>query len=81
MLVLSRLPGQSIMIGDGIEITVVSVRPDKVRIGIRAPKGIPVHRKEIFDEIQHANLAASDAQREASERLWRALRPPSPPPG
>ena len=79
MLVLSRLPGQSIMIGDGIEITVVSVRPDKVRIGIRAPQGIPVHRKEIFDEIQQANLAASDAQREASERLGRAR--PRPPPG
>lgn len=77
MLVLSRLAGQSIMIGGGIEITIVSVRQDKVRVGIRAPQGVAVHRKEIFEEIQLANLAASEVRREDSERLSRALKPPS----
>lgn len=49
MLVLSRQRDQSIMIGDGIEITVVDIRAEKVRLGIKAPLEIPVHRKEIYD--------------------------------
>lgn len=52
MLVLSRQKEESIMIGDNIEITVVDVRGDKVRLGISAPKEISVHRREIFDAIQ-----------------------------
>ena len=47
MLVLSRQKDQTIMIGDNIEITIVDVRGDKVRIGITAPSEIPVHRKEV----------------------------------
>ncbi|MBM4025785.1 MAG: carbon storage regulator CsrA [Planctomycetes bacterium] len=52
MLVLSRQKDQSIMIGDEVEITIVDVRGDKVRLGITAPKSIPVHRREIYDAIQ-----------------------------
>ncbi len=52
MLVLSRQKEESIMIGDNIEITIVDVRGDKVRLGINAPKEISVHRREIFDAIQ-----------------------------
>ncbi len=49
MLILSRQKDESIMIGDDVEITIVDVRGDKVRLGITAPKDVPVHRKEIYE--------------------------------
>mgnify|MGYP003980860161 FL=1 len=53
MLVLSRHRGESIIIGDdGIVITIVEIRGDKVRLGIVAPKEVPVHRLEVYDKIQ-----------------------------
>jgi len=52
MLVLSRQKDESIMIGDDVEITIVDVRGDKVRLGITAPKSIPVHRREVYEAIQ-----------------------------
>jgi carbon storage regulator len=52
MLVLSRQKDESIMIGDDVEITIVDVRGDKVRLGINAPRNISVHRKEIYLAIQ-----------------------------
>lgn len=51
MLVLSRQRDETIMIGHGIQITVVDIRGDKVRLGVLAPKEIPVHRKEVYDAI------------------------------
>jgi carbon storage regulator len=61
MLVLSRQKDESIMIGDEVEITIVDVRGDKVRLGITAPKSIPVHRREIYDAIQREK-AQKDAE-------------------
>jgi len=52
MLVLSRQKDESIMIGDNVEITIVDVRGGKVRLGIAAPKDIPVHRREVYEAIQ-----------------------------
>ena len=52
MLVLSRQKDESIIIGDDIEITIVDVRGDKVRLGINAPREISVHRKEVYEAIQ-----------------------------
>lgn len=52
MLVLSRYRDERIKIGDDITLTVVDIRGDKVRIGIEAPKDVPVHRQEVYDEIQ-----------------------------
>ncbi len=52
MLVLSRMKDESIMVGDNVEITIVDVRGDKVRLGITAPKEIPVHRMEVYEAIQ-----------------------------
>ncbi len=52
MLVLQRTLEESIMIGDDIEIKIVDVRGDRVRLGITAPKNVPVHRKEIWEAIQ-----------------------------
>ena len=60
MLVLTRKPKQSIMIGDDIEISVISSSGDKVRLGIQAPREIPVFRKEVYLEI-HQQDAAQDA--------------------
>jgi carbon storage regulator len=55
MLVLSRQRDETIMIGDDIEITVVDIRGDKVRLGISAPASVPVHRKEVYDAIKREN--------------------------
>ena len=52
MLVLSRKRNESVIINDNITIVIVEVRGDKVRLGIEAPKDVPVHRKEIYDAIQ-----------------------------
>lgn len=52
MLVLSRQKDESIMVGDEVEITIVDVRGDKVRLGITAPRSIAVHRKEVYNAIQ-----------------------------
>jgi carbon storage regulator len=58
MLVLSRQKDESIMIGDNVEITIVDVRGDKVRLGINAPKEIAVHRKEVYEAIQREKREA-----------------------
>jgi carbon storage regulator len=62
MLVLSRKKDETIMIGDEVEITIVDVRGDKVRLGITAPKSIPVHRREVYDAIQREKKAAAESQ-------------------
>ncbi|MEJ2756528.1 MAG: carbon storage regulator CsrA [Gammaproteobacteria bacterium] len=52
MLILTRRQGETLMIGDEITVTVLSVKGNQVRIGVEAPKHVPVHRKEIWDRIQ-----------------------------
>lgn len=59
MLVLSRRKDETIIIGDEVEITIVDVRGDTVRLGIKAPRSVSVHRKEIYDAIQAENIAAA----------------------
>jgi carbon storage regulator len=59
MLVLSRQRDETIMIGDDIELTVVDIRGDKVRLGIKAPAHVAVHRKEIYDAIKRENEQAA----------------------
>ncbi|MGD0980537.1 MAG: carbon storage regulator CsrA [Solirubrobacteraceae bacterium] len=58
MLVLTRKSNQSIMIGDDIEVSVLSVIGEKVRIGIQAPRSVPVYRREVYVEIQREQEAA-----------------------
>jgi carbon storage regulator len=60
MLVLTRKVNQSIIINDQIEVVVLEVRGEQVRLGIKAPKDVPVHRKEIFEQIHDENVAASE---------------------
>jgi len=78
MLVLSRQRDEIIMIGDNIEITVVDIRGDKVRLGITAPKEIPVHRKEVWESIQRENRDAADRSGQIS--LDQVTGPPASPP-
>ena len=66
MLVLSRQRDESIIIGDHIVITVVDIRGDKVRLGIEAPKDIPVHRQEVYEAIQRENALKTEASKELS---------------
>jgi carbon storage regulator len=73
MLVLTRKSNQSIMIGDDIEVSVLSIMGEKVRIGIQAPRDIPVFRKEVYLEIQQerngAAVAAGGVRTEVDEAL------------
>ncbi|HUU84323.1 MAG TPA: carbon storage regulator CsrA [Phycisphaerae bacterium] len=59
MLVLSRTRDETIMIGDDVQITIVDIRGDKVRLGITAPPEVPVHRKEVYDAIKRENAQAA----------------------
>ena len=60
MLVLSRKKNESIVINDDITIVVVEIRGDKVRLGVEAPKEVPVHRREVFDAIHRNEVASGD---------------------
>jgi cytosine/creatinine deaminase len=64
MLVLTRQRDQTVMIGDQIEVTVVDIRGDKVRLGITAPKNISVHRKEVWEQIRRENQSAAELRPE-----------------
>ncbi len=68
MLVLTRKSNQSIMIGDEIEVSVLAIMGEKVRIGIQAPRDIPVFRKEVYLEIQQERLDASKEPARKSTR-------------
>jgi carbon storage regulator len=86
VLVLARHLNESIMIGDEIEIVIVSVQHDQVKLGIRAPRHIAVHRKEIFEEIQRENVLAAQARGESVKSATDLLKKkiggaPGPGPG
>ncbi len=68
MLVLTRHVNESIVINDSIEVMILDVRGDRVRLGIEAPKEVSVHRKEIYDAIQ-ANTEATNRETETAQRL------------
>jgi carbon storage regulator len=77
MLVLTRKSNQSIMIGDDIEVTVLSITGEKVRIGIQAPRDIPVFREEVYLEIQQerGGTVEGDARAEVDQALDRLGQP------
>jgi carbon storage regulator len=74
VLVLTRKSNQSIMIGDDIEISVLAVMGEKVRIGIDAPRSVPVFRREVYVEIQDDRDGDGDDQEEAGRALQAAFR-------
>lgn len=72
MLVLNRKPNQSIMIGEDIEVIVLEVKGDNVKIGLKAPRNIPVFRQELLAELKAENQrAAAQASPEAAARLLK----------
>ncbi|MEA2196921.1 MAG: carbon storage regulator [Solirubrobacteraceae bacterium] len=73
MLVLTRKSNQSIMIGDDIEVTVLAIMGEKVRIGIQAPRDIPVFRKEVYLEIQQEQDGSGKAAREEVDAALQGL--------
>jgi carbon storage regulator len=75
MLVLSRQRDETIMIGDEIEITVVDIRGDKVRLGITAPTRIAVHRKEVYEAIKRENQQASRIGGDQIGSIGRTISP------
>ena len=72
MLILARKQGESVVIGDGIEITVVEIKGDQVRLGIQAPVEIPIYRKEIYAEIllENRHAVESKADLEKLGQVW-----------
>ena len=66
MLVLSRKKNESIVINDNITVVVVEIRGDKVRLGIEAPKEVPVHRREVYEAIRNGEPLPQDRQPEGS---------------
>ena len=74
MLVLTRKANQSIMIGDDVEVTVLAIMGEKVRIGIQAPRDIPVFRKEVYLDIQQENVEGG-AREKVDEALKRLGEP------
>ncbi|NQT11942.1 MAG: carbon storage regulator CsrA [Planctomycetes bacterium] len=66
MLVLSRKKNETIVIKDDITITVVDIRGDKVRLGIDAPKDVPVHRREVYDAIKRSESSPQERSQDAS---------------
>lgn len=73
MLALTRKIGESIIISNEIEISILDIKGDQVKLGINAPKSIPVYRKEIYIQIQDANKEAveSDASVDALRKLFK----------
>lgn len=69
MLILSRRPNQSIVVGSDVTITVLEVRGDQVRLGIRAPRHVTVHREEVHREILEENRSAAAAPRTGVQGL------------
>jgi carbon storage regulator len=71
MLVLSRRPQESFIIGDDIVVTVLEVNGDKVRLGIAAPRSVQVHREEVYRELQRVNKEAASPSAEALAAFTR----------
>lgn len=71
MLVFTRRSGESLMIGDEIEVTILSVGSEQVKVGIAAPRRIPVHRREVYDSILEQNRLASRSQVPSTDFLSR----------
>ena len=67
MLVLSRKPNESVVIAENIVVTVIEVRGDKVRLGIQAPRDVPIHRSEIWAAIQREESVEAAKTTEAAE--------------
>ena len=62
MLALTRKKGESLVINNDIEITILEIRGDQIKLGVSAPKEVPIYRKEVYPQIQQENRKSADAQ-------------------
>ena len=69
MLALSRKPGESVIIGNDIEITILEVKGEQVKVGIKAPQSVGIYRKELFEQIQESNREASKISEDVMKNL------------
>ncbi len=76
MLVLTRKVNQSITIGDEIVVTVTAIDGEQVRLGVEAPRSIPVHRREVYEAIEQANLQAAQSLPDHVDHLLSCLTRP-----
>lgn len=74
MLILSRKVGESVVIANGIEIQVISIKKGQVKIGITAPKKVHIHRKEVYEEIKSENIQAKKIDLKTLEFLENYLK-------
>ncbi len=74
MLVLTRKKNQSIVINDDIEITVIDIQNDQIRIGVTAPKNVPVYRKEVYLQIIEENRKAAENKKVSLDELKKNLK-------
>jgi carbon storage regulator len=74
MLVLTRKPDQSIMIGDGVEVQVLSVAGEKVRLGITAPRDVSIFRNEVYDRIESESKGGGDDDSGGNDAVQSALQ-------
>lgn len=83
MLVVSRKPGERLLIGESVEVTVLSIRGDQVSLGVSAPREVPIHRQELLDRIRRENRRAAalgaDDVRQMGASLRARLAPPAAP--
>ncbi len=73
MLVITRRPGEALTIGEGIRVVVLAVEGERVKLGIVAPRDIPVFRQELLESVREANQQATQAPGRVLEQLKRAL--------
>jgi carbon storage regulator len=78
MLVLTRRAGESIVIGNDVTVTVLEVRGDQIRLGIDAPKDVPIHREEVYVQVQQENRGAVASAARAADLLRGARPRPAP---
>jgi carbon storage regulator len=81
MLILARRIGESIMIGDQVEISVVDIKGDQVKLGIKAPAQVKVYRSEVYAAIQEENRAAAAAQPQSLPKIEGLMKKPGSPDG
>jgi carbon storage regulator len=79
MLVLSRRKDEKLVIGDNIELTVIEIKGDSVKLGISAPRDIAIYRSEVLETIKKANMEAADLQKVDLEKLAEIFKLPDKP--